>query len=109
MRSVLLAFAGGTVGGVIVWLVARAALNKELESGAVALSRELGSGRGELEARLARGRAELSNQIKLEVNATVPPLVRAEMIRTLGQYGITPQTGQRIDAALRAAERLGWL
>ena len=109
MRAILLALAGGTIGGVVVWLVARSTLNASLEEGAVELSGQLGAGRGELDRRLAQGRIELGNQIKAEVNATVPPLVRTELVRTLGAYGITPQTGQRLDAALRVAERLGWL
>lgn len=109
MARVLLALAGGVTGGALVWLIARRSLDQRLRDGSVALAAELSGGSRELEQRLQRGRLELGNTLKVEVNALVPPTVQREIQATLLSYGISPATGQRLDRALAAAERLGWL
>lgn len=50
---------------------------------------------------------QLERVLKQTVDREVPPRVRAELESTLRGYGLTPETGQRINQLLRSADRLG--
>jgi hypothetical protein len=86
-RSLLLGAAGGAMAALGVWLVVSKVIDKQLESGA----------------------ADLAPQIGVAVRTEVPPVVRAELTRTLAEYGFTQATGRQISSLLNNADRLGVL
>lgn len=95
---------GGVLGAVVVWYFASKALDNALEAGGADLRGRLTEGGADMDAQLRRARADLSNEVKVQINELVPPEVERTIRRTLDSYNITPQTGARLDAALRVAE-----
>lgn len=86
-RNLLLGAAGGAGAALLVWGIASRMISKQLESGA----------------------AEMTPLIASSVRTEVPPVVRAELTRTLNDYGFTPDTGRQISSLLSYGERLGVL
>ena len=107
LRTIAAGTAGGLLGALAVWAFAGSALEKQLTSGATDLAAGLDVGRTELTQRLAEGRQQLRTQIRTEVQAQVPPVVRRELETTLRRYNITPDTGRQISSTLALVERLG--
>lgn len=107
--SVLLGAAGGLVAGLVIASFASKRLDQKLEAGSATFAARFGEGRAELDAALAAGRVELERTVAVRVRAEVPPVVRAEVERTLGSYGLTPSTGRQIATVLGYAERAGLL
>lgn len=109
MKSFLLAAFGGALAAGAVWYFAQRSLSTSLDAGGADLRAKLGAGGADLEGRLRRARSELQNQLKAQINEQVPPEVERTIRATLLSYNITPTTGRRLDVALVAAERAGWL
>jgi hypothetical protein len=109
VKTFLLAALGGAVAAGAVWYFARRSLDASLAAGGAELRTKLGAGSADLEGRLRTARADLQNQLKAQINAQVPPEVDRTIRATLLSYNITPTTGRRLDTALAAAERAGWL
>lgn len=106
---ILLSLAGGVLGAALVWQFASRALDAQLAQGLEDVGARMSGGEAQFQRMLSQGRVQLSSQLKQEINEQVPPLVRAELTRTLTSYGITPETGRRVAVALAAAERAGLL
>ena len=94
-KTFLLAAGVGTVAAVVVFQIASRELDRQLARG----------GEGLIQAAEGQLRSSMQRQLQQQV----PPMVRAEVVSKLSEYGITPQTGRRIDRALVAIERLGWI
>jgi hypothetical protein len=109
MKPWLWAALGGTVAALGVWALVRRGLDNALERGGADLRERLGAGGADLERQLTRARNDLGTEIKVAVLREVPPQVEQTIRSTLTSYGITPDTGRRLDLALAAAERLGVL
>lgn len=107
--KIFLAALAGAAAGRLVWYFAENSLNKSLDRGADQLAAQLGTGRAELERRMAEGEQQLVTQVRAQIGTQVPPLVRSTIDDTLSRYGITPDTGRRIDRAFALAERVGVL
>ncbi len=108
VKILLGAVAGATAAG-IVWYFARINLDKSLTAGAEQLAAELGTGHAEMTRRLAAGERQLTTQLQAQIDTQVPPVVQRTIDATFRRYGITPDTGRRIDRALALAERVGVL
>lgn len=109
MKPWLWAALGGTLAAIGVWVFVRRGVDDALARGGADLRARLGAGGADLERQLTRARLELGNEVKVAVLREVPPQVETTIRATLASYGITPDTGRRIDAVLAAAERLGVL
>lgn len=93
------AFVFGAIGGGIAtglaWLVVSRAIDRQFASEA----RDL----------VSQVRPDLEAEIRAELDREVPPRVEAELRETLAEYGLTPDTGRRIDTLLSYADRIGLL
>lgn len=86
-RSLVLGALGGAGAALVVWGVASRLISKQLEDGA----------------------STMTPLIATSVRTEVPPAVRAELTRTLNEYGFTPETGRQISSLLAYGDRLGVL
>lgn len=100
------ALAGGAVG-LGLWWWARRSMEAGFTTSAEQLASQLVGGSARLQAELAQGRSEMTAAIAQQVRAQVPPAVAAQLHTTLSQYGISPETGQRLSTVLDAAHRAG--
>jgi hypothetical protein len=105
--SVLVGAGAGALVGFGVWWYASRQLEQGLVTGTQQLASQLGMGTAELQHRLDAGAQQLHDELAQQVAAQVPPAVRTQIESTFRNYGITPQTGARIDRLLSLAERLG--
>jgi len=94
-RTFLWSAAIGGVSAFIVLKVVGAVLDKQLSTGGRALLQSVAP--------------QLETQISQQLQTQVPPIVRRELTTTLTSFNITPSTGRRIDQALVAMERAGWI
>ena len=109
MRSGLVAFGLGALGGAVigggVWFFASRQLDARLSEGSAELAADLGVGQEQLRAQLAAGREQLRTQVTQMVQAQVPDVIDAR----LAQYGITRQLIQNVERVLAYGQRAGVL